>query len=626
MAASIIDIFREEARQLRTGDTLYYKSLPYAFVLRSQPFKGPLGPSGIATFPLPMNPEDMEYDLPFAAEVTPLQEGGVVSEEGGITVGNLSLTATTGWKLRTNFDTTWGPGDGEFTGLLGGEGGHFEDLSGQMAFWRLANRCFDAYSALKKDPQTAPVTRLEFHSQKDDLHLTVVPKNFTLRRGAARERVTYRWTARFEVVGPATNEITVLRQLDGGLLQSFKNAVATIRKTLQSVAAAVNDITAAIDDIRRTITGIAGILDDVATIVDSFTNLVEGVKAFADIPAAFISATANLVESAATFAGSALGLPADVRNTLMGLADDLDTLKVSGTNLYRETFDDLARKYDLRSSEAPPTDDITRITLAQDLADRAAEAQGTLKVADVFDGPVRPGDVVRGGIQSLRPLSRLQPGRYKGFEERVVGQGDTLQTLAAKHLGSARDWLVLAVVNQLRAPYITNGAQLPGTLQPGKRLIIPIAAGGAPFDAVTTGEPQLGESQADAHLGTDFERVEISEGSFGWAIDRAGGSIDVRKVSGISNLGQALEGRFRTEQGQNILYPGIGLPRLVGQKNLGSQTVEARYEARNQLLADARVERIGQFSFTNEQDRLKLTAKVQPKGYSTTRTISRTLT
>jgi len=629
VAASIIDILSEEARQSRTGDKLYYKSLPYAFVMRGKPMSGPIGPSGQAVFPLPMNPESFEYSMPFAAEITALQEGGVISEEAGITIGEINLTATTGWRLRTNFDTTWGPGDGEFTGLLGAEGGYFEDISGQLAFWRLANRCFDAYSSFKKDPQTAAQTVLEFHSLKDDLHLTVIPREFSLRREVARERVTYRYTARLAVVGPASADIVVLSP-DASLLDGFKNAISKIRSTIQSISAAVDDLTAAIDDLRRSITSIASILDDVASIVDSFTDLVNGVKAFADIPRAFITATANLLESTADYAVTVGNFPADVAQSFRTISDDCDRLNVAATNLFRETYDEAARKYEKRTTPPRLGDDPTRDSQSQALADKAAA--GSLKVREVFGGAVKPGDVGRAQVKPWRDYARLREQKYQGFEERVVGQGDTLQSLAAKHLGNARDWLILAKLNQLQAPYITNGAKMPHTLQPGSKFIIPIADPSNSPDVITTGAAAVGESQADKHLGTDFELVQLKtatgakSGTFGWAIDTAGGSTDVRRISGFKNMAQAIESRFRTERGTNILYPAIGLPRLIGIKGFGETIVEARYEARRQLLADPRVSRIGKFAFRQENDVLTLEADVQPKGFNTTRPISRTLT
>lgn len=631
MAASVIDILREESRQALTGDDRYFKKDPYAFVLNGPSLKGSLGFFGRAVFPLPLNPETFEYSMPFAAEITPLQEGGIVAEEGGITVGELTIEGTTGWKLRAENDTSFGPGDGEFTGQLATHHSLFQDISGQMHFWRLANRCFDAYSSLKKDASTSSATSMEFHSIKDDLHLTVIPREFSLRRGAARERVTYRYVIRCAVIGPASNEIHIPSP-DVGLLQSFKNSISKIRTAVQSISAAVDDITAAIDEIRRTITGIAGILDDVARIVDSFTDLINGVKAFADIPKAFINGVANLLESAANLAGTVASFPADVAQSFRGLADDLDRLATSSASLFRETFDEVAKKYEKRSTPPRLGDDATRDSAASSLQVKASAAGGTLKISEVFGGAVKPGDVARARIAPPREQARLGNQVLRGFEERVVGQGDTLQSLAARYLGNAREWLTLAIINGLKAPYITNGAKIPGTLQVGGNFIIPTANTSRSPDTITTGEAEAGESQASKHLGKDFELVQAKNaagalsGTFAWAIDIPGGSTDVRKVEGIKNIGQAIESRFRTERGTNILYPGIGLPRLVGSKGVHEEVAEARHEARRQLLADIRIEHIASFRFTQEEDRLVLTADVQPKGFNTTRTISRTLT
>ena len=188
MAVSILDVIAEEVREGIIGDTNFYKSMPWLFriVVDGESFKGPTGYDGTALFPLPMAPTKFDYDLPFAAELTPQQEGGVVAERAGIVLGTITMSGTTGWKLRT-LNTRNEVVDPKFTsGLVGNQMAYKQQVSGQWHFWILANQCFEGYSELMKDPELAAKTRMELHVMKDALHLEVEPVTFCLTRNAAQ--------------------------------------------------------------------------------------------------------------------------------------------------------------------------------------------------------------------------------------------------------------------------------------------------------------------------------------------------------------------------------------------------------------------------------------------------------
>jgi len=632
MAASIIDVIREETRKQTTGDTNYAKKGSYVFVVHGPPGEGPISPlESRAQFPLVINPDRFDYTLPFAAELTPLQEGGIVAEEDGIVIGEITLSGTTGFKIRDTIDTSFAAGDGDFTSLLDAgisslnKAANLQGVSGQMHFWRLFGRCFDGYSALKKNPKTASKSWMEFHSTKDELHLKVVPREFALTRSGSSERVTYRYNIRLAVVGPATETDITVPSPDEGLLQGMKNTIAKVRNAIQGVQAAVDDITAAIDDVRRFVTGIAGIIDDVSGILNAATDLVNGAKKFLDIPKAFINATAELVESAANLAATVASFPADVGQSLKEIADGLDRLVVASRDHFREKFDEVGRKYERLTDGHQEGQDVLRDTSAFQLSQEAEAGLGRMSVVKAF-GALRAGDVRRGRRDPIKSKARLQPGRFRGFEERVIGQGDTLQSLAAKYMGDARDWGALVIANQLKAPYITTGPRLPGTIQPGDTIIIPVSETLTNPDTLTTGAASLKDSQAASLLGVDFESVRIDKNTYGWAIDTAGGSVDVRNIRGVDNLSQAIGARLRTEKGHNILYPQYGLPRLVGGRTSGDDFTNARFEARRQLLADKRISRLMAMRFVAVEDRIELEASVQPIGFTSARTISRQLT
>jgi hypothetical protein len=631
----------EENRKQVTGDNQYAAKGLFLFVLNGPAGQGPFGPGQTRLqFPLIINPTDFDYGLPFAANLTVLQEGGVTSEENGIVIGEISMEGTTGFKLRRPglADNSSRRSDGEFTSDLNpsGNAGQYP-LSGHMHFWRLANRCFDGYSALKKNPATASRTTMEFHSLKDDLHLLVVPLEFNLSRSGARERVTYRYSIRLAVVGAAkdiqSGEVGagsgISPSPDRKLLDRQKNTVAKIRSAIQDGKAHIDNLRAAQDEIRRKVVSTAGILDDAARVFDSAQSVLDGTRRFLDFPKVFASSLNGLIDSAADFINPDDGEGwRGVGAAYLGLADNIDRLLSASLDLWTDSLLGKTNDYEKRTIGYQQGQDTVRDGLVRQVADDAVTGQTQMTVAKGFGGSVQPGDVRRGQNDPIEAEPRFQPNRYKGYRQVVVGQGDTIQSLAAKHIGNPNEWAVIAVVNALRAPYVTGGVRLPNTLAPGDSIMIPIPEALSNPDTFTTGNPATGGNQIDALLGTDFERHQNANGQFGWAIDTAGGSTDVRKIKGVANLSQGLDGRLRTNQGENILYPQVGMPRQVGTRSLedATETINTRYLIRRQFLADARVERLVSLQFIPENDQVKIEAEVQPVGFTSTRTIARTLT
>ncbi|MBT8430094.1 MAG: LysM peptidoglycan-binding domain-containing protein [Gammaproteobacteria bacterium] len=628
MTVSIVDVLREQKRQAVTGDTQYFIAPKWAFrVVSPKPNRGPCGPTGDALFPLPINPDRFEYSLPFANELTPQQEGGVVVEDTGVVIGTITMSGTTGFKLRRQKTAFHGGGQTRFTGFLPSVGSVFgQDVSGQMAFWILANKCFEGYSTLKADPETSGGTRMELFVPKETLALEVVPKTFGLTRSANSERVTYRYNITLEVIGEAEPIDLSALEDEEDIFESILDSITTMRDTLGQIAAVVDDVTAMVDSLRRTWQGLSGFLDDLATITNSCSAFVEGVKSFVSVPRSFMQSFASLAEDASELFSDTATLPADVGQSFAQLGDYANTLIVASRDHFRGAWEDVAEAYNTR---ATPRYDISRTNPGErdEIAQRAsdgASSDGSLTPSQVYGGTFQPGDERRARLSAA--TSRLKSRDYTGFSEIPVGQGDTLASIAARTLGDARKWPDLALVNNLSPPFITTGPKLPGTLQPGSRIIIPVNKPVRPAQVLTTGDPDVGASQANAHLGVDYEYVQTEDGSWGWKIDAAHGAVDGTRAAGIGNLAQALGSRLRTERGTNLLYPGLGLPRLIGASQLESPAPEINLRVRQQILADPRIDRLESASFSVVNDAVEVEIKAQPVGATTPRTISQTLT
>lgn len=603
----------ELARQRRTGDTEFYQKKPYIFVINGPANKGPIGASGQAIFPLPIGIESYSYDLPFAAEVTVQQERGVIADEAGFVLGELTIDATTGFALRLAKDVSR-PVDTEFTSALAKEPADNELISGQMQFWRLAGRCFEGYSRLKQDPKTAEQTTMEFHSLRDRLSLLVVPRNFRLTRSATKERVIYRFQVRLSVVGQARGNAPVIVNDSRTVLDSMRDGIANVRKAVQGLSATLDDLTAATDALRRQLSAAISVMDDIRGIVSSANDLLDGTKRYLDLPKQAITSAALAVEDVAELADT-LELNRELRATLRSASDDLHRLAVGATDYYRRDLSDEADDYNTATNRTGPNQSETLDTARQSAKDDADDAQGTQSFDTVFGGAVQPGDLVRAQIADR--VNRLR-AQYNSFEELVIGRGDTLAALAARHLGDATKALELALLNQLSPPWITVGPRLPGTLQPGDKILIPRSDTAAPNRTITTATTEIGKSQLDEHLGRTWKQVKVGR-QYDLAVDTAHGSHDLETVSGVAAVLQTLGVRLRTEQGDNLTFPDLGLPRMVGQLELGRD----EFAVRQQMVADLRVDSVLQTKISRDKDVVTQEVTVLLRGSDTPRTVSR---
>lgn len=618
---SVIDILKEAARQELTGDRDFYKSLPYAFKLVTAPFRGPCSYTGEAFFPLPMPPEEQEQNFPFALEMTGTQDAGVISEEAGIVIGELKISATTGFKLRTCRDTSVSGGSGRFMGSLPAETSYNQQLSGHMQLWRLLGRCFDAYSELKKDPETAHQTYLEFHSFKNHQHLEVKPRHVRMIQNPTKYRVTYGYEIQCAIVGPARLPLSYQDLLAAGddkdLLDYLDDIIRSARTGVQALEATVNDLNACVADVQRHIQGIVGIISDCTRLIESGNDFINGVTSFFGQTSSFVDSLLSDLDEACALSDSST-LPPSATRTLSDAMDSVEQIRAACTGHFKDDWDKKADSHlrHVQSSLRLTDEQIDSIDQAVASADGAG---GEMSAADVFDAPYKPGDAIRKDFSPQIPtVFRKQ---FSGYKEVYVVRGDSIETLAIKHTGNPDMWRAIALINGLRPPYISQDVRLPGTKRVGDKILIPITKPLAGVGVASLGNAAAGASQIEALMGRDIKLVRLDNKHYGWAVDQAHGSTDIQTVYGTPNLIQGLETRMRTEQRTNPQFPGDGLPRMVGEKTDEQLWASARFAFEHQVLADPRIDRILSIRFSIAGDYLQADIDAQPVGYDTNRVI-----
>jgi hypothetical protein len=359
-------------------------------------------------------------------------------------------------------------------------------------------------------------------------------------------------------------------------------------------------------------------------------DFVNGVKSFFSIPKQFTDNLANSLDNMREDVSNAMpGLPAtddpmyQLYTTVSELTDNIDTMVALSKTTYATDFDGEAEEYIKRVQPNTQYTDIQQETMLTAQSNGTAAA-GTQSLKQTFGSEFSPGDATR--TRGTNPEPELRIGEYTGFREETVTQGDTLQSLAVKHLGSANKWKDIAIINKLQPPFLVNSVRMPNTLRVNDPIMIPISNPIAPVNVPITGNSEQGGSQIAQLLGVDILVIGLTNKKYGWVIDTAHGSTDVLSVSALDNLKQGLEKRLRTEYGTNLSFPHVGLLRLVGNVNWGDLYTEARFIFHQQILADPRIQSITDQQFRIEEDVFWVDIDAVPIGFDTSRQIPVQLT
>lgn len=174
-------------------------------------------------------------------------------------------------------------------------------------------------------------------------------------------------------------------------------------------------------------------------------------------------------------------------------------------------------------------------------------------------------------------------------------EGDSLRTIAARHLGNQTRWRELVELNGLRPPYIIQSIdptdRLPHTLIYGDWILLPIA------------DPQKRLTFDQESLGRDIA-IEFDQ-----SLPTNNGDLVV--VVGVDNLNQAVRNRFKCERGANFahrtygsdIYAALGLPLMPLVEIFAAMVLKQT------LIADPRLTDVYNISVVADGDTLNCSAQ-----------------
>lgn len=602
-----LDTVAETARRIATGDDWYVKNLGYVIEIQAFGLAAIELGLPLVFIVLPLAPENYRVTRPMRQSVTPTL-GGLVAEERGLLWREIEVSGTFGLKAKAGIDVSIrpdAPPGGAF--LLAAAG-----LSGPGWTRRLIYNYFEKYAELKANPEFAADVTMIWHDFKTDEHWVVVPESIEIARTPQR-RFQYPYTMRFKAISEAANLIYVpnVAAALAGLGTDIKAAVSKVNQGLALMNSAIQEGSAVLGEVRYFAAGIDSVLDKMTNITQSATDFVNGLTETINIGRIFVNSTSALLQAQLDLMEAADSLPDSVRQNYQTSADGLDAI---GAQLaaYGTTYQDEATAVSRSESGAART--------ARTARDDAEDAGPPQTAAEMDSVAVRSTDndlLSAGATESGRTFSK-----YTGFRTYAITAVDSLQSIAARFMQDGAKWYDIAIVNDLKPPYISRTGA-PSTVKPGDVISIPII-GGTGHNAVVSGK---GDDPGVDLLGTDIGNLETAGSIPGRpmvdiAIDKRTFK-DVQTISGIDNYAQALQLRMWTEQRTMPLIPEYGLPRAIGV-NVAGTGREQLFELslRRTVSSDPRTRQIAGVRLTVENDQLDVDMDVIPIGFDNAQSVS----
>lgn len=593
----LLDQVTETLRRSETGDDKYVKRLLYFFELRV-PEGSTESDQTSYTYPLILPPTSIRISEPFAVEQAFTVDGGLYVEENGILARELTIEGNTGFRPREN------KGQSDFDLILPTERASFtrkltrkqtaliRALSGQRHFQFLQDHVFRVYGDLKRDPATSEGTELYFHNSKDDEHWRCVPLEFGGDRSGDAP-VSYPYTFKLLLVeGVKAVEISE----DKAVLDFVKDAYRMTKYGVGLIRAGLQDLSEVTGEINSVIQGGAVFITEAEAIATATENFLDGVDKIIKSPLAGINRTKSAMDASlavvekAAILGSSGTVPGSLINTIRKIQDGMSVISSYPEN-FQTSIQAAVESFNTQQSLS-----LSRTSVELQAAEDAGAPQ-TVRAFGKLGTGLLPGDRRRASDEL--GLGR-NVARYTSAVERDIGNTDTIVNLAAKYMGDARKWKILAIFNALQPPYISP-LGLHGTLAPGDKILIPNFAKSDRRRAspATLGVPV--EAAAQEHfLGTDFLLEDVGNaGQADLAVDVEGGSTDFKISSGIPNLQQALRSRLRTERGSDILFRNLGVRRVVGIGITPIDLEQAQFSLIETVQTDPRISLVRNLRFTN---------------------------
>ena len=529
-----------------------------------------------------MNPRNITMDEPASTTIVPTQDGGQFIESHGQLYKNISIRGTTG--LRPNRQilpvievalTVPIPSLDFFSGLPFGEKSGFEDFIDLRNMFRL-------YWSMKRDAASAYKTVMVWQNVHEEEFYIVEPITFRTEKDSSSP-VTFSYDIQLRTI-----QRVDIAELTRARLDIFKNTIRytrnaeRIKQSLNNLVITANSISTFID---RTALIPASTINSVLTPVN---GIIQGL--------------AGIITSGRRFTPVIRDTVLSTQEAVKGVWEDLEAL-VEGNDPYTEDG--------ILTSRASVTNSLKSMARSL-LSTYSEDSIYTEDVGERVSRQSRQYRTTASGsiINSGSPTNLENVNIARATQQVGINKGETIQTLALRTLGDAAKWKDLVILNDLKAPYISASGDGKRVLRPGDNILVPSSASrdetSVLSDLTNTTDVLV------KRLGRDLKLKNTSAipGASIFDIDISNNG-DLRLIEGKDNIEQALEIKFRTEQGTLPTHPYFGVQIPIGSKLVARSITAFQMNARGSILADGRIESVDNISVTTDGNVVNINADIR---------------
>jgi len=562
---------------------------------------------------LQINPSELQQDENFAVNITPTQDGTVV-EHNGIVFKDLTISGTTGvFPLRG--------ASGVIKSFSGGRpitAANPDAKSGYEHFQEIRNY-FKAYAEAKRKAKNRSLVLL-FKNRKDNETLIVEPLKFSMKKSASSPFL-YNYTIQMKVlkaiepIPDREGPFSFLKKIEE-VSQTVKDKLDTARGVLLQSQSLLKTIESEIDTVFfEPFRKFSMVLNDTVGLAQTLADLPGNIKNNFNqsVIAAFNNATSllprisgvmglvpNIQKNKALSSAQSMS-PTEIQNQTSMIADDivmtqLDAEETVTPDLQAqideevERVNQLPRSFyeDLLETTNKLRDDAAeKFNLNTDEYNTYAGRVNTFDVAS-FKQPTNEEILILYGLdqaagalelflttdtvsESLEEKATNAEERFRNnvsitnsssAYEVIIEYKQTLEDIATIELGSPNYWPDLAILNNLKPPYIQEEeTDDPRIKNYGDVLLVP-----SEDDSFSGGTIDLKDTKINKNLNNLQKQmgidVKLTE-NYDFSFNNIG---DVNLIAGAENAGQAIVIKLTLEKGDLRYHPELGLDTEVGEK------------------------------------------------------------
>jgi hypothetical protein len=440
----------------------------------------------------------------------------------------------------------------------------FEQLQGEASLKRMGSSMTPKLSPgltgykVASGNNTASGGLMLFQAPFEKLNFHVQPLSFKWNRATATSRHSYEWTL---VLHGYAKYVSAVPK---GLLADFVKAMEEANKAINSATAMVAYAQAHVDLFSADLRSIMGPINAAHHLLSAVDGLLGSAKNLVQLPSEVLQELLGLIGHIGKTSFdlfNTMSFGAAGRHGGKGYFQFMRALSGAQRRLYN-VFGQMYMIVDEDTSGAPKP------------------------VSSTAAGTVTPLATLRGALLN----TTFEPTEMETTENAVVLDGMTLQDFAdANNTDAVTVAQLNGMVNYTSGP---KGVPLVG----GMVLKVP---------AVGTASVKIGDHDSfgtDLKLDMNTRDLKLKGTSY----------TDFSTVSQEGNLVQGTALRLLTEQGEQSLFPTMGLPTTVGSKNTATVLGSMAFATESQLLADNRIQEVTGLEVLDEGDTLVLRVTASP--------------